>query len=603
MKKNTPLPLFVYGTLSYDRTVRAITGRIFPKRPGVLDGFVRIAPQHGYAYIVPQRGSLVEGYLLDGVDERHFRLFDKYEAEGDMYNRVEVTVTTPGGEIRAYAYVANLRRLGHYFAPEAVGLRYAEVLDGLVARGADGQAFSPEEAAARRELLAGAIEEMLESREQLSPLPESEIRRIFLSPGIPSLEKVRASPEMRQYADAYMLLAIRHIIFNQLEDKMAQCFRDTVASSRGYYGHAASDLLALRYANGRREEIDRLINEMECGRLREDLDYTDFALFGVRIAGLLFERDEAQALCRWLGAHRHPGIVPLGAELEFSPLGVRAIGARPGDDPEYDGFYYFHDFDLLRRGWKLGMYVDNHRAVIMPGERSRGFLEYALGRCRIHEDISKPVTNDPWLLAMLVREAAAFCRIQPHSLHISLQLPPGKACGPIGPASDLLCLLILGGDLREDGGGVMREMRLHQREIEDENGGIYFSKENVHFSDDGTRTTVMEYQFPRLSLDRDYLPLVMALKGFQCSDNPPGVNPFMDGAAYRPDHPLLMELKRWAESPRPLDGGQIARFLERIERGLKTEDSGKPAHGMSFMTQCLSDIQHALKAANASLHK
>jgi hypothetical protein len=43
----------------------------------------------------------------------------------------------------------------------------------------------------------------------------------------------------------------------------------------------------------------------------------------------------------------------------------------------------------------------------------------------------------------------------------------------------------------------------------------------------------MEYQFPRLSADREYLPLIMALKGFQLAGNPHPVNPFMDGGKYR----------------------------------------------------------------------
>jgi hypothetical protein len=111
----------------------------------------------------------------------------------------------------------------------------------------------------------------------------------------------------------------------------------------------------------------------------------------------------------------------------------------PGEDPLYDGFYYFHDFDLLRRGWKLGCTWTTTRGRISR-ERSRGFLEYALGRAGYTRMWSKPVTDDPWLLARFIREAARFCGIAPHSLHVSLDIPPSAAYGPVEDASDLLCL-------------------------------------------------------------------------------------------------------------------------------------------------------------------
>ncbi len=57
MSDDGPVDLFVYGTLAYDRTMRALTGRIFPKRPCVLRGYRRVTPPYGYAYIVPQEGD------------------------------------------------------------------------------------------------------------------------------------------------------------------------------------------------------------------------------------------------------------------------------------------------------------------------------------------------------------------------------------------------------------------------------------------------------------------------------------------------------------------------------------------------------------------
>jgi hypothetical protein len=93
----------------------------------------------------------------------------------------------------------------------------------------------------------------------------------------------------------------------------------------------------------------------------------------------------------------------------------------------------------------------------------------------------------------------------------------------------------------------------------------------------------------------------MALKGFQLAGNPHPVNPFMDGTDYRPDHPLLMELKRWAESPRRLADAEIRHFVDLVERGLYREDSGKPAHNLAFIRQTLQAIARALRGANSRL--
>ena len=86
----------------------------------------------------------------------------------------------------------------------------------------------------------------------------------------------------------------------------------------------------------------------------------------------------------------------------------------------------------------------------------------------------------------------------------------------------------------------------------------------------------------------------MAVKGFHLAGNPHPVNPYMGGADYRPDHPLLMELKRWAESPRPLEDEEIAAFLARVEEGLNRERDCAPAHRRSF-------IEHSLSAAGQTL--
>lgn len=614
MKGNDTVDLFVYGTLAYDRTMRALTGRIFRKRPSVLNGYTRIAPPCGYAYIVPKKGEAVNGYLVEGLNRQDLARIDAYEAEGDMYHRRPVAVTVAGHPRRAYVYVGNRDRIErrHDAGEEAGGGDAAVIVDEILeeeaARGS-GKQPSRETLLAWRELLGGTVEELAAARRGGRPLPREEMRLALRSPGLPSLSPLkRPDHPARPYADAYLRFAVRHIVLNRLEDRIALKFRALVAQPEPFYPRAGSLFAALACANGKADEIDELIGKERCGVLRDDWDYVDYARCGIRIASRVFDAGDAAASCRLAKRGAGRGFTPLGAELEFSRLGARAIGASPGQDPEFDGFHYFHDFDLLRRGWKLGMYVDTHRAVSAPGERCRGFLEYALGRWIIAGDLSKPVSGDPSLLAGLIREASAFCGIPPHSLHLSLEISPGRPYGRLEDVSSLLCLLLLGGDLRRDEGGVMREMRIHNREIEDTRGGLYFSRENTHSADGEVQSEVIEYQFPRLRTGHDFTPFVMALKGFQLAGNPRPVNPFIDGGDYRPDHPLLAELRRWAEHPRPLADGEIGEFLCRAEEGLNREVSdashgpaGRPAHPPAFIRESLEAAECELRAANDAL--
>jgi gamma-glutamylcyclotransferase (GGCT)/AIG2-like uncharacterized protein YtfP len=605
MSDDGPVDLFVYGTLAYDRTMRALTGRIFPKRPCVLRGYRRVTPPYGYAYIVPQEGETVQGWLVEGIPRAQLAALDAYEAEGDMYRRLPVTCVR-GGEARAaYAYAANPDRIARYFGdgePAAVdaAVLVDEILEEEAAR-LSGRRPGPEEMIALRELLGGTIEELCAASRGGRPPGREEIRRALRHPGIPTLAPLkRPDHPARLYAAAYLRLAVRHIVFSHTEARILSRFGDLVAAPEGFYAHAASACAALDCLNRNGSALERLIERDGCGTLRDEREYLDHAVQAIAVAARLFDANDAAATCRLAVREAQPGSAPLGAELEFSPLGVAAIGAAPGMDPEFDGFHWAADFDLLRRGWKLGMHVDTHRAVCLPGERCRGFLEYALGRLRIAGDLSMPVTNDPRLLASLIRGAAAFCGVRPHSLHLSIEIPPGLRGGPPPRLSDLLCLLLLGGDLRRNRSGALREMRIHNREIEDSRGGLYFSRENLHSSDGEIQSEVIEYQFPRLRTGRDFTPLIVALKGFQFAGNPPPVNPFMDGD-YRPDQPLLRELKRWAASPSPLPDEALSGFLGRVEEGLQAEASGAPGHTPAFIRDALASISCGLREANGAL--
>jgi gamma-glutamylaminecyclotransferase len=98
--------LFVYGSLLDDAVVVEVTGRRFPRRAAQLRGYRKHTPVGSYPYVVPDDDGTVDGVVLQGIDADTLRALDAYEDEGQLYRRVEVTVTVAGQPQRAFVYAA-----------------------------------------------------------------------------------------------------------------------------------------------------------------------------------------------------------------------------------------------------------------------------------------------------------------------------------------------------------------------------------------------------------------------------------------------------------------------------------------------------------------
>ena len=267
---------------------------------------------------------------------------------------------------------------------------------------------------------------------------------------------------------------------------------------------------------------------------------------------------------------------PLGAELEFSYLGVRAVNSEPGEDPYFDSFYYFNDFDLQRRTWRMGGHVDAHRDIYAGSDRSRGFFEYAFGRFNIVGDLSRPLFDCPWGMSKLINEAVKFLDIPPHSLHISMELSGKQSQITAEPHNMdfLACLLMLGGDVRKDEDGILREMRIFNKELDTNmRDSLNFSSRKYHYSrEDQTQedaAEVMEYKFLRLhKQESDYTGIIMALKGYQFATH---ARPLSIPAQNGEELPEQLFMRKWASCPRPVPEKVIREFLATVEKGLCEE--------------------------------
>jgi gamma-glutamylcyclotransferase (GGCT)/AIG2-like uncharacterized protein YtfP len=613
----TSAALFVYGTLMSESHLYSLTGRRFSRRRARLEGFERILPNQGYPYVVPKAGGQVEGFLIEDVDDASLRTLDAYEDEGRLYHRRPVEVLSAGRRVPCQTYLGDVDALKTQFGVEVeVDRRVKAFLEtkvhALLADLADDGTVLADprvRTRARAELLGEQIAELVETHFHFPPLFRSQAERNLRRTNLPTLAHVKADPDLRRHADRYLTLAVRHIIFNQIEEMVRRDYYAAVRVPGSFYERTISCLVALMFLGRNRLVVDELMRTIGANRLNDSWDYIDYAVHGVVIADRLYDRPTIEKLLQRVEDHRQSSVTPMGAECEFSFLGADAVRDPGGRDTAFDGFHYFPDFHMLRRTWKLGGHVDDHRVHWDTRERRRGFFEYAFGRLSLLGHLSKPVTDDPWVLSQLINSATLFVDIPPHSLHLTFGMPQRIRLTGHNHVPDLLAMLLLGGDLRERPDGSLYEARVGGDEITDAEGHLYFFEENRHVAEEPpvdlagvaepAFTPVVEYKFPRLLPNHDFEPLIMALKGYHLARNP---RPFYSDFRQVREPAIALEaeaLRAWARRPEPLPATDLDRFVGAVEKGLTTENAGRLGHRGAYVDRMLTAITRTLAERNA----
>jgi|GEM_PF-269816 len=600
--------LFVYGSLNNDYHFQLLTGRILPSEMALLLNHRKISPANGFPFAISWQGSTIEGRVLFDITPSILEKLDDYESEGDLYFR-KIAQVRMGGELHnAYVYVGNAQALQHYFER---GYKERDRIEEFVHKSVN---HYLEEQADRclvvdqeklplkvtRELLSEEIHGLMRQYFHDAGLPPFIIKHEIEKANIPELSWVTANRKALRYADNYMTLATKFMVFNQLEERFRDEYRAHVTVSDSYYMHTISALMALKLLVDQNQQFQSALTQLGVNRFDPSFKYTDYAVAAIFIAEELYTKPRADEVADWIQSNRRVGVSPLGAELEFSNLGVRAIKATEGEDPVYDSFYYFYQFDLMRRGWKLGAHIDDHGFLTSTDVHSRGFLELAFGRYKLLGDVSKPATQDPWILAQIINLAILFIQVKPHSLHLSIEIALDAPFKPLEDPEFFLCLLLLGGDLREDQYGKLREMRIFGGEILHPDVGVCLSRLNRHHQDPDDRkwSTVVEYQFPRLKYDYDYQPLIMALKGFQLEANPYPLKDCRDCPHQDWHEELESSLMQWATFPTPISKSGLGKFLEIVEAGLDKEAAIiGPEYGR-YAQRVLGRIEEQVKRRN-----
>jgi len=575
--------LFVYGSLNNPYNRQLLIGQILPAEQAILYNHRRIHPRSGYPFAIPWSGSKIEGMVIHGITPDMLAKLDEYEAEGTLYTRQIVTAYVGEDPIESYVYLGIPEALKPYFTRGMDARdRIEEFIELCVNKQLEDKAFRYLRKDVDHEGLPLKVTQELLSEEthalvreyfREAGLPVFIIKHELENANIPTLDWVKYDAKAAIYADEYMRLAVKFMVFNQLEERFRHEFRPYVKASDDYYVHSISAMMALKLLVSNYRTLQSAMAEISVDRYVPSFSYVDYAVAAILIAKEFYSEQQAKDIAAWVRANRQVGNMPLGAELEFSNIGGRVIGAAEGDDPTFDGFYYFYDFDLMRRGWKLGAHIDDHGFLTTTHTRTRGFLELAFGRYKLLGDVSKPATCDPWVLSKLISLAIRYMGIRPHSLHISLQTTPNLPFQKLENPDYLLCLLLLGGDVRPDNDGTLREMRIFQHEIIREDRNVHFSRLNRHHKnpEETSWNVVAEFQFPRLFFDYDFQPLIMALKGFQLGANPYPLMANKDCPYEGYHREIEAFLLQWAQHPTPISKQSLEQFVTIIEQGLSQE--------------------------------
>lgn len=632
--------LFVYGSLRDRRIFKSVCGLSFghkpaqakkdmlPAEPALLAGYKRVSPDNVYFYGVKSPHSTIEGVVIHNVPEHAMNEIDRYE--GKRFKRETVSVNTASGSVRAYAYLVSRESMKKLFGDRwHVNLIHELWLRKRIekflkkhTRPGERSKDAELERIADRELLAATERDLVISHYRSDAVSDYFLEHELDRPR-PSIKKLYDETGAVPFIKNYLVLVIRQVLLNQLDEKFQSKYRfelEHIRTSERYFKRTISLLSSLRIINENKQTVDLIVRQGLERMPFKNNDIIDYVKYAVGAARDLFDSRVAASQLDFIRSHFSPGLTPLGAELEFSNLGVNAVaGNQEGEqkkDIVFDGFRYFYDFCLDILCWKLGGYIDDHSGSTEMARRC-GFLEMAPGRLNIKGEISRPATADPWTLNLLINEIVRFYEVKPHSLHLSFQLRKNQINNQKILTLDFVkCLLALGGGLEKNKNGSLSLSRIANREIIQSQP----SEELVFASTSSRRffwgqdsiaeklppqvtSSVQQYKYIRLEKDANYEPLILCLKGLQLSYNPGDyltAEQLAQSSVLRSEYE---ELKSWAVNPSQIDAQTIDKFLDVVEQGLLTERHRKPAHQLHYIDWALAAIETQLNLFNREIKK
>ncbi len=631
MAWDKPFNLFVYGTLMNPSVFRAVLGLRLVSiaaeadgretvwtRDAVLPGHKKISPDSTYMYAVPDPMGRIRGYLVGPLPPECMESLRNYE--GRNYSRRTLRVQTADGREQAVVFLANIKQLEHSFGyafhdPFKQEVLLAEKIEAALLETEREQLHTTEPTARRAvgELHGDTIRDIVRRHFEAGGISDYAIRRSLKEVPLRDFARVADEAEAAAVAPNYLALVIRQVVFNQIEDRIHQDFRyefDHMAPGQRFYERTLSCLTTLRVLNGATGLLDLLADDCLAELRFPTSRLVDYVRWAITAADAIYDQPVAEREVRLIGSHMGRGYVPFGAELEFSNIGhgvIRDPGGKSIRDNQYDGFIYFNDFGLDVLTWKLGGHVDDHHDKISVLPR-RGFFEIAMGSLSVGANISKPVTDDPWVLNQLIHQASAFYPVAPHSVHISLQMRARRHPNEnrLMPIEVMKCLLAVAGDpvRGEDGAVQIKRLVTDETITRGETPSMMFSQVSLRRSSDLEEAAglavapprsggkyVQQFKFLRLSPRINYEPLAMALMGLQHSLAP---GTFMTPEQYRsnPRHrKAFHDLLDWGARPEPISASDLELFLGYVHDGLASASRKRSGRRDAYISWSLSQLR------------
>ncbi|MGA1980557.1 MAG: gamma-glutamylcyclotransferase family protein [Sedimentisphaerales bacterium] len=630
--------LFIYGSLRDRKIFRSVSGLSFTQKPSKIDDktllaelaflphYRKVSPDNVYFYAIAAPHSRIEGFVIYDVPAWAMAEIDKYE--GKRYDRETVHVNTANGLVEAQAYLATHESMKKHFGDRFhVNLIHELWLRKRIeefikkhTRPGEETTDANLERRAERELLATTERDLVISHYRSDAVSDYYLEHELDRPR-PSIKPLRDEPNVTSFVKNYLALVIKQVMLNQLDERIQSRYRfelEHIRTSERYFKRSVSLLIALQIINAGAVEmiVDKALKAMPY----QKYDLIDYVKYAVQAADSIFDSRVAYSQLEGVRANFHPGLIPLGAEIELSNLGPAAVepqrSIQKKIDPIYDGFRYFHDFWLDVLSWKLGGYIDDHSGST-ERTRRQGFLELAPGRLNISGELSRPATADPWLLNQLIHEITTFYNVRPHSLHLSFQLRKNQiGRQKVLPLDFVKCLLVLGGGLQKKKTGKLWISRIGYDEITHRDNGeeLIFartSKRRWYLGGDEiadkpppqATAYTQQYKFIRLEERANYEPLILCLKGLQLAYNP---GDYLSAEQLRASKKLRRdyeELKKWAAEPTEIDPQIIGEFLNIVRDGLMNERHRRPAHKLHYIDWAISAIDAQLRMFNKQLRE
>jgi gamma-glutamylcyclotransferase (GGCT)/AIG2-like uncharacterized protein YtfP len=629
--------LFIYGSLRDSTIFNSVCGLSFTLKPSqkservlfgelaLLPGYKRVSPDNVYFYAVKSGNTKIEGFVIYDIPHSAMMEIDRYE--GKFYDRENVQINTASGPVFAEAYLASTKSMRKHFGDRFhVNLIHELWLRKRIenfiiedTRPGETSLDADIERRARRELLGTTERDLVISHLRSNAVSDYYLQHELDRP-YPSTRHLKDETQSHPFVENYLMLAVKQVILNQLENMIHSRYRydlQRLQPSERYYTRIISLLIALKMINSNPKAIDMLLQRcIDTMPPLGNYDLIDYVKYAVQASFSVFDSRVAMSELGRIRANRQKGLMPLGAELEMSNEGYRAIHEIKGYrlDQNFDGFRYFNDFCLDILTWKLGGYIDDH-GLSKTTTRKRGFLELAPGRLNVAGELSKPATADPWILNQLITEIVNFYPIKPHSLHLTFQMNK-RQIGKQKPLrlSLVKCLLALGGGIEVLSTGKMWISRMGHNEIQQDMYGqeLVFartSRRKSHLGSDELADNILphnrkhtqQYKFIRLEKRANYEPLIMALKGLQVAYNPADyITPeqMRFSKKLRNDYE---ELKRWAAYPTEITRQTRSRFLGLIHDGLMHEAHNRPAHKLHYIDWAMGAIDVQLRLFNKQI--